>query len=333
MKFAVACWLMSSESDHIMYDNKYPLASPIKTQEGTQYRIAIVSDLDKDSKSPDQSNTWVSYLKYGHLKISDDNTNVAVQFDETITLTSQVSAGGRGMELSELIVFNGKLYTLDDRTGIVYEIVDNKVIQRYILTDGDGSTSKGFKCEWATVKDNRLYVGGLGKEWTTDDGEVVNTNHQWVKSIGVNGDIQHHDWKDNYNALREKVGMNLPGYMIHESAVWSSVHQRWFFMPRKASKLRYDENADEKRATNLLFTATEDFKNIEVSTVGEINPTHGFSSFKFVPGTNHNVIVALKSEEDGANKATYIMVFDVEGNILYEEMKIGDAKFEGIEFV
>lgn len=104
-------------------------------------------------------------------------------------------------------------------------------------------------------------------------------------------------------------------------------------MPRRASKERYDDKADERRAANLLFTASEDFNTIDVSTIGKLNPTHGFSSFKFVPGTNHNVIVALKSEEDGDRKATYIMVFNIDGTILHEEMKIGDKKFEGIEFV
>lgn len=29
---------------------------------------------------------------------------------------------GRGMELSDLAYFNGKLYSFDDRTGIVYAI-------------------------------------------------------------------------------------------------------------------------------------------------------------------------------------------------------------------
>lgn len=82
-----------------------------------------------------------------------------------------------------------------------------------------------------------------------------------------------------------------------------------------------------------MFTANEDFRAIDVKTIGQLNPTHGFSSFKFVPGTNHNVIVALKSEEDGDNKATYIMVFNIDGTILYPEMKVGDRKFEGIEFV
>ena len=82
-----------------------------------------------------------------------------------------------------------------------------------------------------------------------------------------------------------------------------------------------------------MFVVSEDFTDIQVSQIGDINLTHGFSSFKFVPGTNHNVIVALKSEEDGDKKASYIMVFDIDGKILFEERKVGDKKFEGIEFV
>lgn len=51
------------------------------------------------------------------------------------------------MELSELRVFNGKLYTFDDRTGIVYQIVDNqKLIPWVLLVDGDGQSMKG-ECE------------------------------------------------------------------------------------------------------------------------------------------------------------------------------------------
>ena len=61
------------------------------------------------------------------------------------------------------------------------------------------------------MKDQRLYVGGLGKEWTTATGEIVNLNPQWVKSIGPDGDVQHLDWHENYNALREKTGMLSPG--------------------------------------------------------------------------------------------------------------------------
>lgn len=48
------------------------------------------------------------------------------------------------MELSELKVFNGKLYTFDDRTGIVYQVLENhKIIPWVLLTDGDGQSMKG----------------------------------------------------------------------------------------------------------------------------------------------------------------------------------------------
>lgn len=47
------------------------------------------------------------------------------------------------MELSELVVFNGHLYTVDDRTGVVYRIEGNQAVPWVILPDGDGSVSKG----------------------------------------------------------------------------------------------------------------------------------------------------------------------------------------------
>ncbi len=77
------------------------------------------------------------------------------------------------------------------------------------------------------MKDQVLYVGGLGKEWTTSDGEVLNFNPMYVKRIPFRGQTQHVDWHDNYLALRKAVGIQLPGYMIHEAAAWSTVHNRY----------------------------------------------------------------------------------------------------------
>ena len=37
---------------------------------------------------------------------------------EMVPLQSHLSEKGRGVELSELVVFNGKVYTVDDRSGI-----------------------------------------------------------------------------------------------------------------------------------------------------------------------------------------------------------------------
>lgn len=69
----------------------------------------------------------------------------------------------------------------------------------------------GFKSEWATVKDDTLIVGGLGKEWTTAQGELVNHNPQWVKTISTRGFVEHHDWTRNYEKLREAIGIFFPG--------------------------------------------------------------------------------------------------------------------------
>lgn len=46
------------------------------------------------------------------------------------------------MELSELVVFNGKLLTFDDRTGMVFEIINEKAIPWLLLMDGDGRYDK-----------------------------------------------------------------------------------------------------------------------------------------------------------------------------------------------
>lgn len=124
-----------------------------------------------------------------------------------------------------------------------------------------------------------------------------------------------------------------PGYLIHESACWSDTLQRWFFLPRRASHERYSERDDERRGTNLLLSATPDFRDISVSRVGDVVPTHGFSSFKFVPGTDDQVVVALKSEEDSGKVATYIMAFTLDGRFLLPETKVGSVKYEGIEFI
>lgn len=123
------------------------------------------------------------------------------------------------------------------------------------------------------------------------------------------------------------------GYLIHESASWSDTLQRWFFLPRRASHERYNEKADERRGTNLLLSSSQDFGDITVGRVGEVVPTHGFSSFKFIPDTDDQIIVALKSEEDNGKIASYIMAFTLDGRFLLPETRIGSVKYEGIEFI
>jgi soluble calcium-activated nucleotidase 1 len=123
------------------------------------------------------------------------------------------------------------------------------------------------------------------------------------------------------------------GYLIHEAVNWSERHKRWFFLPRRASKERYDDVRDEHQGTNLLITADASFQDIKVTHVGPLLPTHGFSSFKFLPGSEDEIIVALKSEEDNDRSATYFTVFTIKGEILLAESKVADKKYEGVEFI
>ncbi|XP_049863254.1 soluble calcium-activated nucleotidase 1-like [Schistocerca gregaria] len=190
-----------------------------------------------------------------------------------------------------------------------------------------------FKMEWATVKDQTLYIGGLGKEWTTSSGELVNFNPQWIKTVSVSGEVSHINWRDKYNKIRRAVGIEFPGYMIHEAVSWSTYHKRWFFLPRRSSKEKYDENLDNERGTNMIITADENFDDIKVTFVGEVVPTHGFSSFKFLPGTDDSIIVALKTMETSKEVRTFVMAFTVTGKILLKETPVAEMKYEGLEFI
>jgi len=317
---------------HSLVDHRYPLSDALYSSDMKIFKIAIISDLDQDSKAGD--NSWKSYIRYGELRVKLDYSKLEINISQDAQeLTSNVGSGGRGMELSELSVFNGKLYTVDDRTGIVYQILNGKVVPWVILSDGPGNQTKGFKSEWSTVKDDHLWIGGLGKEWTTPGGDVINTHPMYVKKINYKGEVEHIDWHQNYLAVRESAGIEPPGYMIHEAVCWSSHLSKWVFLPRRASKEKYDDVMDEKRGTNLMILADEKFKSIQTKTVGKIEPTHGFSSFKFLPGSQDKIIIALKSEEFEGNISTYVLAFDIQGKILLPEQKIADKKFEGIEFI
>lgn len=128
------------------YNDTYPLSPPQRNPEGVRYRIGVIADLDTQSRGAEE-HTWFSYLKKGYLVLSDSGDSVTVEWDkDESVLQSHLAEKGRGMELSELVVFNGKLYAVDDRTGVVYQIEGNKVVPWVILADGDGTVGKGELC-------------------------------------------------------------------------------------------------------------------------------------------------------------------------------------------
>jgi len=301
------------------------------------FPISIISDMDKASKVAE--GMWSSHFLNGVLR-RQPNGMFSITWDpEPEMLYGRMNEGGRGMELSELSNFNHRLYSGDDRTGIVYELIPaaapetaTKAVPRYILMDGNGDTTKGFKVEWSTVKDGKLFVGSIGKEWV-DNGVIKTKDPMWVKTISKLGVVEHHNWEDIYNKLRVISGTTPPGYLLHEAVGWNPVNRRWYFFPRRVSFLPYDEELDEERCGNIGLWTDEEFKHVElIKDVGLFDKMHGFSTFKFLPFSTEEIVV-LKSQEK-PQLTTYIMVVNIKTKqILLEETKIANLKYEGIEFM
>lgn len=202
------------------------------------------------------------------------------------------------------------------------------------MATGDArTTAKGFKCEWLTVKDDVLYAGSLGKEFVKN-GKIASQENTWVKMIDRAGGLHHVDWRVIYDRMRAASGTEYPGYIVHEAVGWSEELRKWVFLPRRVSKEEYTPEKDERMGSNIAFLMNEDFSNLKQITLGPQNPSHGFSSFKFVP-FRESEIIALKSVEDGDNIRTFMTAFNIlTGEVLMPETEVSaTTKFEGFEFM
>ena len=69
--------------------------------------------------SRDGGDSYYSQMVYGELTFNENKPKVT--FDtEPVKLKSGYSLSGRGMELSDLTIFNGFLLTVDDRYVVFY---------------------------------------------------------------------------------------------------------------------------------------------------------------------------------------------------------------------
>lgn len=280
-----------------------------------------------------------------------DGNQFTIDWDAPTDLYTTHNEAGRGAELSELVLYHNKLYAFDDRTGIMFEVLNYRnsaadpapmIVPRHIFMEGNGNVNKGLKIEWATVKDNVMYIGSFGKEYTNNDGEILHANNLWIVTYNQDGSVKHVNWKENYDAMRKQLGYEHPGYLLHEAITWSPHHRLWYVLPRRVSRDPYDDELDERRGHNTIITATHDFSEIKSYSVGTITPERGFSSAKFLPGSRDSILVALKSEEVAATgeQKTYITIYGEktigsnEWEVLLDEVPLPvNKKFEGLEFI
>lgn len=282
---------------------------------------------------------------------------------------SRLPHGGRGMELSELEWYFGHLLTPDDHTGQLLEVLSPRgrldarvkhvlygqpsnvsptTFRRATLFDGDGKDETSvFKAEWMVIKDDVLMVGGHGRSYTfPEDGtRVKNHNAKWIKLVTMDFKVRHMDWSSQFDAIAQAVGVSFPGYLMHEAVLWSQQRKEWIFLPRRLSKDAFDPEKNERRGSNTVILASDDFKNISVVSIEGLKDAtglRGFSSAKFVPGTNDRIVAAIRTIEvetgktpgKGRETASFISVFEVAtGRMLIAERNFSAKKFEGLVFL
>ncbi|EYC04397.1 hypothetical protein Y032_0088g2181 [Ancylostoma ceylanicum] len=312
-----------------------------KNPDGSKtYDFIVITDMDNESKVESEKWTWRAITRKGKLTFAADRKSAKVEWikgsDQNIT--TGLNYKGRAMELSDLSEYDGHLLSPDDKTGLLYEIKNDKAIPWVFLNSGPGNTTKGMKVEWLTIKDNLLYAGGHGAEYRNEKGDVVSEDPMWIKTINRRGEVKSIDWRDVFSRMRTAAGYPAPGYLTHEAVQWSEKLQKWFFIPRKASLTPFVDSEDETKGTNLMIKADPDLQKFRVIRIGGKkveHPDRGFSAFDFIPGFGDRYIAAIKSKEvDGSEPESYITVFNARGEVIMEDQKLdGNYKFEGIYFV
>nr|QHO60715.1 salivary apyrase [Sergentomyia schwetzi] len=296
------------------------------------FYFGLIADRDRNSRVEGQSQTYESILKFGELKYENDLYELVVKQDNTVVKT-KYSHKGAGAELSEFIDFNGKYYAVDERTGILFEVdPSDKLIPWAILAAGDGNSRIGFDAKWATVRNDMLYVGSLATEYIDRNGKRQDTSF-WVKTITKRGSVRSINWKDRYERVRKAMGIDYPGFVLHEAVNWSPINSQWVLMPKKCSTRPYDTTI-ESVGCNKIVIADEKFSDIQSIDIDResSDPAAGFSSFKFIPGSKDKHILALRTVKKNDKTTTYAVVVNTDGKVLMPEKKISSEKFEGVLF-
>lgn len=303
--------------------------------ETAEYVLAIITDEDRASEVRLENGqvAWSSTIRRDRLyRYVDSSGRTRFRLEEVpaelggeLRLISLIAEGGRGAEFSELAMYGKRLITFDDRTGLVCEIrKQNHLVPRHILQTGCGDEEfKGFKSEWATLRDDFLVVGSHGKK----------RKEEWIKILDRDYGIQSVDWHGNYSRLREAVGVADQGYITHEAVEWHPYRREWLFFPRKISARPFNKAFDEREAgANTLIAASEDFTDVRLSLVGKRTPERGMSSFKILPG-HPEECVGLKSVEVEGKTESYLFCFNLDGEVLQDDILIGQYKCEGLEIL
>jgi len=332
-----------------------------------QYTLLVVADQDEGAFNRTMGDLQ-STLRRGTLCESraiphGSDPSYSISWVESVALHSRLSLAGRGMELSTLTWFGERLLSCDDRTGIIYELRGGMAHPRYIL--GADIPGGQFKCEWAAVRRDLLYIGGIGRPFhipvDLDDPAAgfTTVGNDMVVSIDTSGAVSYHNFSAVYSELCRAAGCGPRGYATHEAAVWVEGARAgdgmWIFAPRRVSAEPFDETLDEIRGGHaILQYVMPGGHDGSLDGGGGVHGGHavvarfagggeegrdgtgqgeprGVSEIRPLPGSP-DILVALKTEEVGGHVASFLTVMRADGTVLMPDVQVADGlKFEGLE--
>lgn len=320
-----------------------------RPQVNSEIQFALIADQDLKASEGVPTGEFRSYFKTFRLKYLGDRGTKSYQFTCVHELEVRTPEGvgqpgeERGGEYSTMEYWDKKFLVICDKTGNVDELVPEKEsdlvnTQWYrrpligkngeVVVSQRPSSNDSLKVEWSTIRDGMLIVGSHGN---------TNGTRSIVTMRPRTYEMKSNDGKNLYDRLKAKTGCQR-GYLTHESCRWSQEHQKFFFIPRKLSKVPFDEESDEKAPTNIML-ATSDLTGeaqIDCRPYDLKAGRRGCSEFLFIPDTADCHILLVRTEErrrgpkEYDDLHTYLSVIDLAGNVLMEETSCGsDRKFEG----
>jgi hypothetical protein len=108
-----------------------------------EYPFMVIADQDKMSASKTVPYLYISPSIRGYLRYNAA-MNFTIEWFGMYNYTSNLNSNGRGIEMSDMKVFNGHLYCPDEKTGILYRLTDKTAVPWTILSDGDGLSNKSM---------------------------------------------------------------------------------------------------------------------------------------------------------------------------------------------
>ena len=296
--------------------------------------ILLITDDDKLSRYGNDyySKSYISRIdvRYNEWKYSEiSSTNYVTKYNRK----------QRGAELSDILNYNGKLYTFGDKTGIAFELdmIKTSLIPKMIFNEKDGNKNKPMKIEWATVKGNEMVIGSHGN---THEDDLEDYSKSYVYYINEKLEHRTESWIDKYNFIHSVLNVTKPeGYVTHEAVLYSNMYNEWYFFPRKVSYEAYDDNKDPYLSSEYIVICNENITECRKYKDPQFTKGRCFSSIKVIP-FDERIVIYTKSVEIDNLVETYIGALSFENvkenenaTIVMKEVKISDYKIEGIEII